>query len=43
MVASNLIIDRTGKVRFLSLLDTCTFDARLVALRARLEEVLAEG
>ncbi len=43
MVASNLVIDRTGKVRFMSLLDTRTFDARLVALRARLDEVLAEG
>jgi peroxiredoxin len=43
MVASNLIIDRAGNVRFMSLLDTRTFDARLVALTARLEEVLNEG
>ncbi len=42
MVAANLVIDRMGQVRFMSLLDTQTFDAKLVALRARLDEVLAE-
>lgn len=43
MVAANLIIDRTGRVRFMSLLDTQAFDAELVALRERLDEVLAEA
>ena len=41
MIASNLIIDQRGDVRFMSLLDTRTFDARLVALTARLDEILA--
>lgn len=39
-IASNLIIDREGRIRFFSLLDSANFDARLVALRARLEELL---
>jgi len=41
-IASNLIIDREGKIRFFSLLDSAKFDARLVALRARLDELLVE-
>ena len=40
-IASNLIIDREGKIRFYSLLDTASFDARLVDLTARLEELLS--
>ena len=40
-IASNLIIDRQGRIRFFSLLDSANFDARLVALRARLDELLA--
>ena len=40
-IASNLIIDREGKIRFYSLLDSRNFDAKLVALTARLEELLA--
>ncbi len=43
MIASNLVIDRTGTVRFMSLLDTNNFDARLVALRATLDRILAES
>ena len=43
MIASNLIIDGNGMVRFMSLLDTNNFDAKLIALRAHLDEVLAEG
>jgi peroxiredoxin len=39
-IASNLIIDREGIVRFFTLLDSAHFDARLVALRARLDELL---
>jgi hypothetical protein len=39
-IASNLIIDREGKIRFFSLLDSANFDARLVALRTRLDELL---
>jgi peroxiredoxin len=41
-IASNLILDREGKIRFYSLLDTASFDAKLVALTARLEELLSE-
>lgn len=40
-IAANLIIDREGLIQFYSLLDSRNFDARLVALRARLEALLA--
>ena len=42
MIASNLIIDREGKIRFFSLLDSAHFDAKLVGLRAQLDKLLAE-
>jgi peroxiredoxin len=42
MIASNLLIDRDGRIRFFSLLDTTRFDAKLVALRGVLD-VLLEG
>lgn len=42
MIASNLLIDREGRIRFFSLLDTAQFDARLTALRSRLDELLGE-
>ena len=41
-IASNLIIDRKGIIRFYSLLDTRTFDAKLVALKTRLDQLLKE-
>ncbi len=40
MIASNLVIDRGGRIRFFSLLDTARFDAKLVALRALLDGLL---
>jgi len=40
-IASNLIIDAEGRIRFYTLLDSRNFDAKLVALTARLEELLA--
>jgi len=40
-IASNLIIDSEGVIRFFTLLDSANFDAKLVALRARLDELLA--
>jgi peroxiredoxin len=40
-IASNLIIDKDGKVRFFSLLDSVHFDAKLLALTARLDQLLA--
>jgi peroxiredoxin len=39
-IASNLIIDPEGTIRFFTLLDSANFDAKLVALRARLDELL---
>lgn len=41
-MASNLIIDKEGKIRFYSLLDSANFDAKLVALTARLDQLLTE-
>ena len=41
-IGSNLIIDLDGKIRFFSLLDSMNFDAKLIALTARLDELLAE-
>jgi peroxiredoxin len=41
-IASNIIINPEGRIRFFSLLDSASFDAKLVALRARLDELLAE-
>jgi peroxiredoxin len=40
-IASNLILDKDGKVRFYSLLDSVHFDARLLALTAQLDQLLA--
>lgn len=40
-LASNLIIDKQGAIQFYSLLDSRNFDARLLHLRERLEELLA--
>ena len=42
VIASNLIIDREGKIRFYSLLDTAAFDAKLIALTRRLDELLGQ-
>ena len=42
-IASNLIIDREGRIRFYSLLDSFHFDARMVGLTAALDELLREG
>ncbi len=41
-IASNLIIDKEGKIRFYSLLDTASFDAKLVSLTSHLDQLLAE-
>jgi AhpC/TSA family/Disulphide bond corrector protein DsbC len=40
-IASNIIIDREGIIRFYSLLDSANYDARLISLTARLDELLA--
>ena len=39
-IASNLIIDRDGRIQFYSLLDSMKFDAKLIELTAKLEELL---
>lgn len=39
-IASNLLIDPAGRIQFYSLLDSRNFDAKLVALRQRLDELL---
>jgi peroxiredoxin len=41
-IASNLIIDKDGKIQFYSLLDSRNFDAKLIALKKRLDDLLAE-
>ena len=40
-IGSNLIIDREGRIQFYSLLDSMNFDAKLIALTAVLDELLA--
>lgn len=40
MLASNLIIDQEGRIRFMSLLDSKNFDAELLALKEKLNELL---
>jgi peroxiredoxin len=40
MLASNLIIDKEGNIRFMSLLDSKNFDAELIQLKERLNELL---
>ncbi len=41
-IASNLIIDSEGRIVFYSLLGSVNFDAKLVALKAALEELLSK-
>ncbi len=41
-IGSNLIIDRGGKIRFYSLLDTANFDTELIELKASLDAMLEE-
>ena len=40
-LASNLILDKQGKIRFYSLLNTSNFDAKLNGLRQKLDKLLA--
>jgi len=39
-LASNLIVDKEGKIRFYSLLNTLDFDAKLTKVKQRLDELL---
>ena len=41
MLASNLLIDPEGNIQFMSLLDSKNFDAKLIDLKKRLDELLA--
>jgi peroxiredoxin len=40
-IASNIIIDKDGKIQFYLLLDSRNFDAKLIALKERLNGLLA--
>ena len=40
ILASNILLDPQGRIQFRSLLDTTNFDAKLVNLRAKLDELL---
>jgi peroxiredoxin len=42
-IASNLIIDKEGKISFYSLLNTAGFDAKLTKLQQRLDELIEAG
>lgn len=42
-IASNLIIDKEGNIRFYSLLNTTAFDAKLTKLKQKLDELIASG
>jgi peroxiredoxin len=42
VLASNLIIDREGKIRFYSLLNTTSFDAKLISACKKLDELLMQ-
>lgn len=42
-LASNLIIDKEGKIQFYSLLNTVSFDAQLTKLKQKLDELLKDG
>jgi peroxiredoxin len=41
-IASNLIIDNEGKIRFYSLLNTVSFDAKLTRLKQKLDELIKD-
>jgi len=42
LVAANLLIDPEGRIQFFSVLDSQKFDAKLVALTDRLEQLLSQ-
>jgi peroxiredoxin len=42
LVTSNLVIDRRGRIRFFTMVDTVHFDARLVHVRRAVDQLLAE-
>ena len=42
-IASNLVIDKEGKIRFYSLLNTVSFDAKLTKLKEQLDELIKDG
>lgn len=41
-IGSNMIIDNKGRIQFFDLLNTTSFDAKLIKLQARLDKLLAE-
>ena len=43
VVTSNLVLDREGRIRFFTLLDTTHFDAKLVHVKRALDKTLQAG
>jgi peroxiredoxin len=39
-IASNLIVDKEGRIRFYSLLNTTSFDAKLTSLKLKLDQLI---
>lgn len=42
LVTSNLVLDRAGRIRYFTMVDTVHFDARLVHVRKAVDKLLAE-
>ena len=42
LITSNLVIDKEGKIRFFTMVDTVHFDARLVHVRKAVDKLLGE-
>ncbi|MDN3671444.1 TlpA disulfide reductase family protein [Echinicola jeungdonensis] len=43
MLASNILVDLEGNIQYMSLLDSKNFDAKLLGLKAKLDELLSEN
>ena len=43
MLASNILVDPEGRIQFMSLLDSRNFDAKLIDLKKRLDEILQKS
>ncbi len=43
MLASNILVDPAGNIRYMSLLDTRNFDSRLIEINSLLDELLNEN
>jgi peroxiredoxin len=43
IVSSTLVLDRAGKIQFFTMVDTARFDAKLVHVRRKVDELLGAG